>query len=223
MATVAGTIESLGGDTTLPNGLPALVLSLCPADLSERAPLDWDEGVDELDRYQSAAVRVTPEAPTFVLLAYERDPLRTTSVIAEPRDAVRDDLAALLHALRIAPGEVVDRASWAGGVPLDAATLAETWEFEHTATELADQLSDLQASAAQLQRRVALILAENHALGLTHRQREVLALSGRGKTWSEIADELDVSQATVKRHLRRAMNELGAGKVPQSSRPSGRR
>jgi DNA-binding NarL/FixJ family response regulator len=44
---------------------------------------------------------------------------------------------------------------------------------------------------------------------LTGRELEVLRLTGRGMTNQEIADELVISEATVKTHLNRTMAKLG--------------
>ncbi|MGW1197329.1 response regulator [Streptomyces sp. NPDC002536] len=44
---------------------------------------------------------------------------------------------------------------------------------------------------------------------LTGREREVLRLTGRGLSNGDIADELVISEATVKTHLNRAMTKLG--------------
>ena len=45
---------------------------------------------------------------------------------------------------------------------------------------------------------------------LTPRQRQVLAALARGRQTKEIARELGISQATVKTHLARACERLGA-------------
>jgi DNA-binding NarL/FixJ family response regulator len=46
--------------------------------------------------------------------------------------------------------------------------------------------------------------------GLTHREREVVALAGAGLSNDEIAARLAVSPATAKTHVSRAMTKLGA-------------
>jgi DNA-binding NarL/FixJ family response regulator len=47
-------------------------------------------------------------------------------------------------------------------------------------------------------------------LGLTERERDVLRLIGQGRTNSEIAAELYVSEATVKTHINHIFSKLGA-------------
>ncbi|MFJ6573074.1 response regulator [Streptomyces sp. NPDC091292] len=46
--------------------------------------------------------------------------------------------------------------------------------------------------------------------GITEREREVLTLVGRGRTNSEIAEELFISVATTKSHVARLFTKLGA-------------
>jgi PAS domain S-box-containing protein len=61
--------------------------------------------------------------------------------------------------------------------------------------------------------QVAATVEEPHAhpeLHLTPRQAEVLALLERGRSTRQIADELHVSIDTVRNHIRRLMNAVGA-------------
>jgi DNA-binding NarL/FixJ family response regulator len=58
--------------------------------------------------------------------------------------------------------------------------------------------------------RAAHRVAEDRLAVLTQREREVLALVGRGLSNQEIATELTVSKATARTHVSRAMVKLGA-------------
>ncbi len=52
--------------------------------------------------------------------------------------------------------------------------------------------------------------APRHVAGITEREREVLTLIGRGRSNTEIADELFITVATVKSHVARLFTKLGA-------------
>jgi DNA-binding NarL/FixJ family response regulator len=58
--------------------------------------------------------------------------------------------------------------------------------------------------------RTAHQVAEDRLAELTQRERQVLALVGRGLSNQEIAAELTVSKATARTHVSRAMVKLGA-------------
>ncbi len=69
-------------------------------------------------------------------------------------------------------------------------------------------------AAATLSRRR--VVAYPGAGALTRRQREVLAAFARGRQTKEIARELGISEATVKTHLARATERLGAATRAQA-------
>ncbi len=95
--------------------------------------------------------------------------------------------------LKGVPAEDLQRAVRAvagGGAWLDPAVTARVLAIYRTATPPADA-----AAAADLD-------------GLTSREREVLALIGRGKTNGEIAAQLFVSEGTVKTHINHLFTKL---------------
>jgi DNA-binding NarL/FixJ family response regulator len=90
--------------------------------------------------------------------------------------------AELLHAIRVV----------AAGEALLAPRITRRLIAQFTATRAAHQTS------------------EDRLAELTQREREVLALVGRGLSNQEIAAELTVSKATARTHVSRAMVKLGA-------------
>ncbi len=50
-----------------------------------------------------------------------------------------------------------------------------------------------------------------HPFGLTRREQQLVELLGRGLTNKEIANELSVSEQTVKNHVHRVLRKVGAG------------
>jgi DNA-binding NarL/FixJ family response regulator len=57
--------------------------------------------------------------------------------------------------------------------------------------------------------RTALLLEEERSLGLSAREAQVLRLAALGQTNRDIADELQISARTVKKHLERVYDKLG--------------
>jgi DNA-binding NarL/FixJ family response regulator len=66
----------------------------------------------------------------------------------------------------------------------------------------------LAAGGASLRARRA--LAQSRVSALSHRQQEVLAAVARGLQTKEIARELGIAEGTVKTHISRACERLGA-------------
>lgn len=69
-------------------------------------------------------------------------------------------------------------------------------------------------AAASLSRRRLIVVPGADAL--TPRQRQVLGALARGRQTKEIARDLGVSEATVKTHLARACERLGAATRAQA-------
>jgi len=49
-----------------------------------------------------------------------------------------------------------------------------------------------------------------HNLGLTRREQQLVQLIGRGLTNKEIASQLNLSEQTIKNHVHRMLQKLGA-------------
>jgi DNA-binding NarL/FixJ family response regulator len=63
---------------------------------------------------------------------------------------------------------------------------------------------------AEFAGRAAPLARNDEVLAITPREREVLVLVARGRSNSEIADELHMSMATAKTHVSRLLSKLGA-------------
>lgn len=208
MATVERSIETLSPDAPLPGARHAAVLALTPDALSERAPLEWSEGSDDLDRYRATTVRVGRDDPPFGLLSYENDPLGSTLVLAVPDEGLSEALDSLLSALQVEPDEVIDRASWSSDPRSSLAVVAEVDDIERTAHQLEDELERVREATTALQRQLAGRLAALTAVQLTARQREVLTMAAEGLSTADIAERLAISPSTARQHLSRATRQL---------------
>lgn len=116
-------------------------------------------------------------------------------------DAFGDGAAALCSAalciLAFAAGRALSR-SWAAR---DAAEAARVDELRSLADRCRAEGDSLEARAARAAR----------AFMLTRREEEMLALLLKGRTRSEIARELYVSDNTVKTHIRNLYRKMGVG------------
>jgi DNA-binding NarL/FixJ family response regulator len=65
-----------------------------------------------------------------------------------------------------------------------------------------------QVAAPQLE---APCLQARHPFGLTRREQQLVEMMGRGLTNKEIAMQLNLSDQTVKNHVHRVLQKVGAG------------
>ena len=81
----------------------------------------------------------------------------------------------------------------------------------HVTDELLDTIRDVHAGKKRIPSDVAAELAE-HAIddGLTEREIQVLRLIAAGNANKQIADELSISEATVKSRITNILSKLGA-------------
>jgi DNA-binding NarL/FixJ family response regulator len=144
-----------------------------------------DVRMPELDGIAAtAAIREHPDAPPVLILTTFGD---EESVAA----ALRAGAAGF--ALKDAPGEELQQA-------VRAVASGEGWLDPAVTPHVLAAFSNT-SSATPVE-----IVAR---LDLTSRELEVLQLVGRGRTNSEIADELVISEATVKTHLSHIFDKLG--------------
>jgi DNA-binding NarL/FixJ family response regulator len=79
--------------------------------------------------------------------------------------------------------------------------------------ELKKALADLEKGGAPMSNKIAKMVVESFQLNhedhtLSKREKEVLTLLAKGKTYSTIADELFVSKTTVRTHIRNIYQKL---------------
>jgi DNA-binding NarL/FixJ family response regulator len=133
---------------------------------------------------QIAATRGLEGVRVLILTTYDTDAYVFEALQAGASGFLLKDSgpAELLHAIRVV----------AAGEALLAPRITRRLIAQFTATRAAHQVS------------------EDRLAELTQREREVLALVGRGLSNQEIAAELTVSKATARTHVSRAMVKLGA-------------
>jgi DNA-binding NarL/FixJ family response regulator len=133
---------------------------------------------------QIAATRGLEGVRVLILTTYDTDVYVFEALQAGASGFLLKDSgpAELLHAIRVV----------AAGEALLAPRITRRLIAQLTATRAAHQAS------------------EDRLAELTQREREVLALVGRGLSNLEIAAELTVSKATARTHVSRAMVKLGA-------------
>jgi DNA-binding NarL/FixJ family response regulator len=133
---------------------------------------------------QIAATRGLEGVRVLILTTYDTDAYVYEALQAGASGFLLKDCgpAELLHAIRVV----------AAGEALLAPRITRRLIAQFTAARTAHQAS------------------EDRLAELTQREREVLALVGRGLSNQEIATELTVSKATARTHVSRAMVKLGA-------------
>jgi DNA-binding NarL/FixJ family response regulator len=133
---------------------------------------------------QIAATRGLEGVRVLILTTYDTDAYVFEALQAGASGFLLKDCgpAELLHAIRVV----------AAGEALLAPRITRRLIAQFTAARTAHQAS------------------EDRLAELTQREREVLALVGRGLSNQEIATELTVSKATARTHVSRAMVKLGA-------------
>ena len=133
---------------------------------------------------QIAATRGLEQVRVLILTTYDTDAYVFEALQAGASGFLLKDSgpAELLHAIRVV----------AAGEALLAPRITRRLIAQFTAVRAAHEV------------------AEDRLAVLTQREREVLALVGRGLSNQEIAAELTVSKATARTHVSRAMTKLGA-------------
>ena len=88
---------------------------------------------------------------------------------------------------------------------------------DHPAEELADAVRRVHRGLRVIDPELA-TEAWSELDPLTDRERQVLRLAGEGKTSSDIAGELGLSEGTVRNYLSEAISKLGAGNRVEAAR-----
>lgn len=239
MATAEVSILECPPDTIVEGGVPIAVLAVSPEELTSRASLKWHDDEDELDRLRFAIVRVSDEAPPFLLLAYEHDPSGSVTVLGPAASADDGELDKLLAALHIEREEILDRVDELRLEP--ARSLELVRDAEDARMQIERQLEAIRALAARLQRDLAKQLAETRVrhenapawlpallekegfANLTDRQQKVVLLLLQGSSTDEVAQQLSISRGAVTQTLARARRRLadpGAARASSKTSPS---